>query len=105
MREVFLMFCQSCLEKSITKLLPNDIVVLEYLLKQNATIAQCAISREVIKDENDLSIYKCYTALERLECFGMVDKQSRSKTSKYYITDAGKFVLNTIENKIGEAIQ
>lgn len=94
------MFCNSCLDKIIDKLLQNEIEVLEYLLNEGATIPQCSISRSTIKNNTSLSEYKCYTSLDRLECYGMVGQQSRSKSNKYYITESGKYALNMIDKKM-----
>lgn len=95
------MLCESCLKKSISKLLTEDILILEYLLKEGATLSQCTISRSIIKNNCRLSDYKCYTALDRLELFDMVSQHGRSKSNKYYITDIGKKVLLIIEQKMG----
>lgn len=97
------MFCDSCLEKVANKLLADDIVILEYLLNNGSIIPQCAISREIIRDDLKKTSHKCYTAISRLEWFGFIDRQIRSK-GKYYITESGRRVLNLIEHKLEGAV-
>lgn len=94
------MLCEGCLDKFVDKLLQEDIKVLEYLEKSNAAIPQCSISRSKIKEETKLSVYKCYTSLDRLECLDMVGQQSRSKSNKYFITNSGKYALASIDKKM-----
>lgn len=94
------MFCEHCLALAANKLLPEDIIVLEYLGKEKANISQCSISRSTIKNDCNLSDYKCYTALDRLELFDMVAQQIRSKSNKYFITEAGQKILSIIEDKM-----
>lgn len=94
------MFCKNCLEKATDKLLSDEIAILEYLFNKNASLPQCAISRQIIRDDLDFTSHICYTAISRLECFDMLDKQPRSKSSKYYITESGKFALNILNNKL-----
>lgn len=94
------MFCNCCLDKIIDKLLQNEIEVLEYLLSENALIPQCSLSRSTIKENTGLSEYKCYTSLDRLECYSMVGQQGRSKSNRYYITESGKYALEMIDKKM-----
>ncbi|MNC03530.1 hypothetical protein D3C81_1201170 [compost metagenome] len=96
------MFCQECIKKAIEKLKAEDIIILEYLNNQGAVIKQCSISRLIIKEDNDFSDYKCYTALERLELFDFVNQQQKSKSNKYFITSAGKEALKFAEKKFEE---
>ncbi|MDF2534019.1 MAG: hypothetical protein K0R18_176 [Bacillales bacterium] len=98
------MLCKDCLEKAASKLLANDVTILEYLNTQKATIPQCSISREVIRDELEMTNHKCFSALERLDCFGFVEKSSRHKASKYHITEGGIVVLSIFENKMKEVV-
>ena len=65
------------------KLLPNEIKILEYLKEQGATIPQCAISRTIVRDESNLTTYKCFTSLDRLECYEFVMQPTKSKANKY----------------------
>lgn len=96
------MLCKDCLERATNKLLANDVAILEYLHTQKATIPQCSISREIIRDEMGLTSHKCFSALERLDCFGFVEKSNRHKASKYHITETGIEVLTIFEKKISE---
>jgi predicted transcriptional regulator len=82
-------------------LLPNEIKILEYLKEKGATIPQCAISRTVIRDESNLTTYKCFTSLDRIECYEFVMQPTKSKTNKYYITTLGVLALENIEKQIG----
>lgn len=94
------MFCNSCLEKVANKLLVDDISILEYLLNKGSIAPQCAISREIIRDDLKTTSHKCFTAINRLEWFGFINRQTGSKKSKYYITESGKHVLNLLEHKL-----
>ncbi|MNV48245.1 hypothetical protein D3C71_1401420 [compost metagenome] len=96
------MFCEECIKKAIEKLRAEDIIILEYLHGRGAVVSQCSISRSIVRDENNLSDYKCYTALERLELFDFVNQQSKSKSNKYFITSKGKEALVIAEKKLGE---
>lgn len=96
------MLCRSCLEKATNKLLSDEIVILEYLLEKEAVLTQCAISRQIIRDDLDLTSHICYTAIGRLECFDMIEKQPRSKSSKFFITESGKQAIAILNNKFQE---
>jgi NADPH-dependent 7-cyano-7-deazaguanine reductase QueF-like protein len=97
-------FCENCLGIFSNKLLPNEIRVLEYLRFRGATISQCAISRTVIRDELGLTTHKCFTSLDRLECYDFVMQPTKSKSNKYYVTSFGETALINIEKKIGGAM-
>lgn len=94
------MYCRDCLIKVTERLLPNDIMILEYLNDIGASILQCAVSRETIMRDVQLTVHRCYSTLERLNCLGMIERQPKSKTSKYYITDVGRMALRIIEDKM-----
>lgn len=94
------MFCRECLAHATNKLMTEDIMIMEYLNEKAATIPQCSISREIIRDELNLTSYKCYTAIGRLECFDIIDRQVISKASRYFLTEIGKQALEIMENKM-----
>lgn len=98
------MFCKNCLQHSISKLKAEDIIIIEYLKEKKATIPQCSISRENIRDDLKLTSHKCYTAIARLECFDIISRQIVSKSSRYYVTENGQYVLEIMENKLQGAI-
>jgi len=85
----------------LKKLTDNDIVILENLLNNNATIPQCAMSykkvnEQFIKDEN-ITQHVIYTSLKRMNILGFVDTQKWSRKLKYYITDDGINLLNLVQ--------
>lgn len=99
------MLCKSCLNKAITKLQADDIIILEYLLVRGAVISQFAISRNEIAKQakgEEMTLYKCCSSLERLYCFGFIEQQTRVKASKYYITESGKSALLVLDQKTSE---
>jgi hypothetical protein len=95
------MICDSCLSFFIEKLLPEDIIILEFLYEEKANMPQCSMSRNHIKYSCNLSEYKCYTALDRLEILGMIEKSNKTKTSRYWINNLGEKTLNIIRHKMG----
>lgn len=97
---MIIVFCLSCLEKAVDKLISDDIAILEYLKDENANIPQCAISRKVIKTDLDMPDYKCYTAMSKLENFNMIERQIGSRASKYFITKSGFEILRILEKKL-----
>ena len=99
---VNLLLCENCLNLSLNKLMSDDFLILEYLENQGAYLPQCSISRENIKKELNLTSYKCFSALSRLECLEMIDKQNGTKANKHYITSSGKKILKILENKLNE---
>lgn len=99
------MLCKSCLEKAANKLSQNEITILEYLSTKKAVISQCSISREIIRDDLDLTNHKCFSALARLECFDFVERNSLQKANKYFITATGTEVLSIFEKKMNEVFE
>lgn len=95
------MLCMNCLAQATNKLIAEDIIILEYLKEKGANISQCAISRENIRNDLELTSHKCYTAISRLECFDAIGRQIKSKSSKYFITKSGKQILKIIDDKLG----
>ncbi|MNJ90164.1 hypothetical protein D3C87_77580 [compost metagenome] len=99
------MLCKSCLEKTANKLSQTDITILEYLSNKKAVISQCSISREIIRDELELTNHKCFSALARLECFDFVEKNSLQKANKYFVTPTGIEILSIFEKKMNEVFE
>lgn len=96
------MFCNICLQKLVNKLLPDDILILEYLKSKNANNFQQAISRNTIKTDLEMTDHQCYTSIAKLENFEIISRQFGKRSSRYYITDNGEKSLRILENKLLE---
>lgn len=98
------MYCKDCLKIILQKLNSNDIVILEFLANENATIPQCSLSWaavcEKIIDGESMSSNNVYTSLKRLNIFGLVETQKWTRKNKYYITTDGINILSLVQNKI-----
>lgn len=100
------MYCQNCLKMILQKLNSNDIIILEFLSNENATIPQCSLSWsaicEKILEKNLMTSNNVYTSLKRLNEFGFIETQKWTRKNKYYVTNDGSNILMLIENKLNE---
>ncbi|AEO93399.1 gp137 [Bacillus phage G] len=96
------MLCINCLQNATNKLIADDIIILEYLNNQGATIPQCTMSRETIKEELKMTNHKCYSSISRLECLDMIERKVGTKSSRYFITKNGQHVLYLVNDKLQE---
>lgn len=98
------MYCEDCLKIILQKLNSNDIVILEFLANENATIPQCSLSWtsicEKITEVENMSSNNVYTSLKRLNIFGFVETQKWTRKNKYYITTDGINILSLVQNNL-----
>lgn len=98
------MYCQGCLKQILQKLNDNDIIILEKLYQENATIPQCSLSYqsvlEKLEDNESITPHKIYTSLKRLNVFGFIETQKWTRKNKYYATIDGVNLLKLVEQNI-----
>jgi len=86
------------------RLSDNDILILEGILNEKATIPQCSMDFKLIqehfKNDKKITSHIIYTSLNRLNIFGFLEKQRWSRRLKYYITEDGINLLNMIQERI-----
>lgn len=102
------MYCEHCLKIILQKLNSNDIIILEFLANENATIPQCSLSFnsicENIVEKKLMTSNNVYTSLKRLNEFGFVETQKWTRKNKYYVTIAGTDILKLIESKLNQGV-
>lgn len=95
------MLCERCIKEFvIPRLREDDIVILQYLYNESATLPQVAHHKDTIMKKTELSRFCNMMAIARLEGYNLIALQPWSKANNYYITDFGIDALKTLSEKM-----
>ena len=81
------------LEQIKLKLRQDDLLILNYLLENNANTPQFSFSKDHIQKEVNLTSARTANSLIRLEVACLIDRQAFQKPQKFYITKSGNKML------------
>lgn len=81
------------------KMRSDDVLILQYLKKENAHSPQYSFSKDHLQTETELTSARTANALIRLEFACLIDRQAFQKPQRFYITDSGKEMLKFFEEE------
>lgn len=86
--------CEECLDIIMNNLSKEDIMILEFLYKKKAINKHLSFEKiKIIREIQDLTDFKFQIAISRLEVTALVDKETKGRGNKYFITKNGQSVI------------
>lgn len=96
--------CDDCLKIIINNLTKDEILVLEFLLKQKCINTHFSMDKTKIMPNTNLTEFKFQTAMSRLEVVDLVNRVTNGRLYKYYVTASGKRLIELYKESVKEQL-